>query len=666
MATTLAHLLVRLGADSREFREQLRGAEVRLKKFAGSAKSFGNALTLGVTAPMLAVGGLSLKMAMDVVESENLVAESFGGMTDAVTKWSQEFSEALGLNEYEVRQQAATLKVMLESMGLTEKQAYDMALGMTELAVDMESFYNLPHGEAFDKIRSGLSGEAEPLKRLGILVNENTIKQIAYREGLAKTGEELTEQQKVQARFIAIMEQTSKAQGDAARTMDSPINQLRALRNQLTKTAIEFGKALIPVLQEALPVVKDVAGMVRSAAEAFAAMDPEARKTAIQIAGVLVVLGPLTRGMGTLASATHSGVKMLRQAVDAARRLGKVQATTASSAIQLSSASRKTGEALKIANGQAIAMKGSLVVLAATIGYSIGSAIRPWVEEVLNLNEKLDLVADKHADVAKGWMKNSEQFEDNLRMYDHMREKLGLVGEEWQVNAELTEENALKLAKLLPEVQKMVHQQNEQIKTQRELNRVQVDGAAQVERYLHKIHAQDAAIDEVTRRTRELYGVMSQREAEEQMALLVRDFQLLARDGIPASKLMEAFGPEVQKLQEATEGYVGLNLPDSFSQLTWALQEGGESMVAALATSLANQIPAGAETAQAALEGSIGQAMLNAKGKVDEETKAITSLLRDMAGEDYEIKVKVQADFEQFMRQLKEMGLEPETTGSGL
>jgi len=666
MATTLAHLLVRLGADSREFREQLRGAEVRLKKFAGSAKDFGNALTLGVTAPMLAVGGLSLKMAMDVVESENLVAESFGGMTEAATKWSVELSKALGLNQYEVRQQAATLKVMLESMGLAERQAYDMALGMTELAADMESFYNLPHGEAFEKIRSGLSGEAEPLKRLGILVNENTIKQIAYREGLARTGAELTEQQKVQARYIAILEQTSKAQGDLARTIDSPTNQLRKMRNQLSETAVEFGKALLPLLEDSLPIVEDLASVLRSAAEAFSKMDPETRRLALSIGLVLAATGPAIRGIGTMTDVLHGGVRMLRQGVDAARRLGKAQTAVTNSAIQLSSASRKTGQALKIAQGQMMATRGSLIVLAFTFGYAAGTYLRPFVNEVLGLNKALDLAADQYKDVAKGLMKNTEQFEDNLAMYQKMREELGLTGKEWEITNELTANNANKLAKLIPLAHKLIQAKHNEREAQRELNYAYADGAAQVQRFLDKIKKEDDALDDVVEKTRDLYNIMSKEEAEKQMSGLVADFQLLASAGAPASRLMEEFAPRVQALQKATEGYVGLELPEHFDELSWALQSGGEAMVGALATSLANQIPDAATKAQIALQSSVGQAMTAAKTEVKTQSEAITQILRDMAAEDYEIKVQVEADFDKFKRQLQEMGLEPETTGSGL
>lgn len=107
---------------------------------------------------------------------------------------------------------------MTKSMGIAGDTAYDLSTSLVLLAQDMASFYNMDTEEAFVKLRAGITGETEPLKALGILVDENTVSQYAYQNGLAETGEELTQQQKVLARYYAILDQTSTAQGDLART----------------------------------------------------------------------------------------------------------------------------------------------------------------------------------------------------------------------------------------------------------------------------------------------------------------------------------------------------------------------------------------------------------------------------------------------------------------
>ena len=103
----------------------------------------------------------------------------------------------LGLNAYEVRKNVGVFYNMTTAMGLTQKQAYDMSTSLTQLAYDMSSFYNLPYEDAFIKLQAGITGEIEPLRRLGIIVNDSVIKQHAYNTGLAKQGAVLTEQQKV-------------------------------------------------------------------------------------------------------------------------------------------------------------------------------------------------------------------------------------------------------------------------------------------------------------------------------------------------------------------------------------------------------------------------------------------------------------------------------------
>jgi hypothetical protein len=156
------------------------------------------------------------------------------------------------LNSYEVRRFVSTFNVMFESMGLGSKDAANMSKGLTQLAYDMASFYNLKPAEAFQKITAGITGEIEPLKRLGILINETTVKAKAQTLGLVKEKEALTDLQKLYVRYKLIMEQTAKAQGDLERTGGSLTNQLRRAKSQLTELAIEIGKHLIPETTKAI------------------------------------------------------------------------------------------------------------------------------------------------------------------------------------------------------------------------------------------------------------------------------------------------------------------------------------------------------------------------------------------------------------------------------
>jgi hypothetical protein len=156
---------VTVTADLAPFQRQLRRAQVQLKQFGENMARVGRQMTTRITLPLTLIGGAATKMAMDVVESENLFVVSMGRMTQATQAWSERLQNALGLNAYEIRRMAGVFNVMLRSMGVGEGVAYDMARGLTQLAHDMASFYNLPIEDAFQKLQSGLSGEIEPLRR---------------------------------------------------------------------------------------------------------------------------------------------------------------------------------------------------------------------------------------------------------------------------------------------------------------------------------------------------------------------------------------------------------------------------------------------------------------------------------------------------------------------
>lgn len=278
---------------------------------------FGESMTKAITLPVVAAGVAATKMAMDAVESENLFEVSMGKMANSARQWSEQMSKSLGLNAYEVRKNVGTYNAMLTSMGMTEKQALNMSESMTKLAYDMASFYNLKPDEAFYKLRAGISGEAEPLKRLGILINDTTIQQYAWTHGIAKHGQKLTEQQKVLARYGAIMEQTKKAQGDLARTMNSPTNQLRIMKSQLQETAIKFGLVLIPFLQKGLQIIKPWIDRLSN-------MNEKQRESVVRILMFAAAAGPVIKVLGVVYTGVGKGILMYSKFAKTVKMTGSI------------------------------------------------------------------------------------------------------------------------------------------------------------------------------------------------------------------------------------------------------------------------------------------------------------------------------------------------------
>ncbi len=280
MAVTLEELQIRFSASMGGLSSQLRGvkqqlgtistsagtASTAISRLAGAAKLFVGAL---IIRGMVNIGKQSLQMANDVVESESLFAVSMKGMANEARAWSDELSASLGLNAYNLRKNAGTFNTMFKSMGLGTQEAYDMSTGLTSLAEDMASFYNVDPEEMFTKLRAGITGETEPLKRLGIMVDEATTKQYALANGISTTGKELTQTEKLMARYGAIMQQTADAQGDLARTIDSPVNQIRILGNTLDMAKIALGQAFQPIQAVVLPILNSLARAALTAANAI-------------------------------------------------------------------------------------------------------------------------------------------------------------------------------------------------------------------------------------------------------------------------------------------------------------------------------------------------------------------------------------------------------------
>lgn len=258
---TIDELEVLITANTTELRKEINKANTSISSLQkGASKSGAGVLsafkTLKTGIVALGIGKViadSIQSGMDAIESDSLFETSLGASADAVRSWSDEVSNALGLNAVAIRKNTGVIYNMTSSMGVAGDSALTMSKGISLLSEDMASFYNLDSAEAFNKLRAGLTGETEPLKALGILVDENTVKQVAYSKGIAQNGAELTQQQKVLARYVAILEQTGNAQGDLAKTLPSPANQMRLFKNQVTQLGIAFSNFLMPVISAVLP-----------------------------------------------------------------------------------------------------------------------------------------------------------------------------------------------------------------------------------------------------------------------------------------------------------------------------------------------------------------------------------------------------------------------------
>ena len=200
----------------------------------------------------------AIDYASDLVEVQNVVDVTFAEGAEEVNKWSKSALDAYGLNELSAKRYSSTLGAMMKSSGLAGDEVRKMSMDMTALAGDMASFYNLNGDEAFEKIKSGLSGETEPLKALGINMSDANLQTFAYSQGINKLTKDMSQAEKVQLRYGYLLSVTSDAQGDFARTQDSFSNQTKLLAEKWNAFRGEMATGLLPVLTMVIQVMNNM------------------------------------------------------------------------------------------------------------------------------------------------------------------------------------------------------------------------------------------------------------------------------------------------------------------------------------------------------------------------------------------------------------------------
>lgn len=200
----------------------------------------------------------SIGLASDLVETQNVVDVTFEDSASTINKWAQEALNAYGITETKAKQYSSTLGAMLKSMGIADDQVLQMSIDMAGLAADMASFYNLDHDTAFEKIRSGISGETEPLKALGINMSVANLNAFALEKGMNKAFDKMSQAEQATLRYQYLLEATKDAQGDFARTGDSFSNEMRKLQTNLDRIKTEFGKGLLGVVTPAISLLNNV------------------------------------------------------------------------------------------------------------------------------------------------------------------------------------------------------------------------------------------------------------------------------------------------------------------------------------------------------------------------------------------------------------------------
>ena len=236
-------------------------------KATGALKLGGFVVSLRTAAGWI---GKAITLSNKYQEDLNLFTASMRKYAAAAQEYAENVSEVMGIDPAEWMRNQGIFNTLLTGFGAVSDRAYTMSKNLTQLGYDISSFFNISTEDAMQKLQSGISGELEPLRRLGYDLSQARLQQTAYTLGIKENVSAMTQAEKAELRYYAIMTQVTTAQGDMARSLEAPANQLRILQAQFTMAARAIGNIFIPILNKLIPVVIAVLQIIRDVANAIA------------------------------------------------------------------------------------------------------------------------------------------------------------------------------------------------------------------------------------------------------------------------------------------------------------------------------------------------------------------------------------------------------------
>ena len=264
-------LTVYLAADLKKFNRGINQAEGGLKGFGNSVSKYLGPALIAATA---AAGAFAVKLgvdavnaASDLIETQNKVAVIFGESADSILEFAETSVTALGQTETMALEAAATFAQFGKAAGLADQDLVDFSTDLVTLSADLASFNNSSPEEAITAIGSALRGEAEPLRRYGVLLDDAALKAEAMALGIFDGTGKLSTQQKVLAAYEVILKQTTDAQGDFERTADGLANTQRILTAAVGDATAEIGLGLVDAIEAATGAMGGSKGMAEAIEE---------------------------------------------------------------------------------------------------------------------------------------------------------------------------------------------------------------------------------------------------------------------------------------------------------------------------------------------------------------------------------------------------------------
>lgn len=369
-----------------------------MKKVGKGMQNIGRTMTMSITAPIIAVGIATVKLASDVEESTNKVDVAFGSSSKVVKDFAETTLKSFGIAKGSALEMASLFGDMASGMGINTKQASEMSTKLVGLAGDLASFKNIGIDQAQTALKGIFTGEGESLKSLGIIMLDSTLAQFALEKGYKKTYKTMTQGERVMLRYQYVLDKSKNSQGDFARTSTGTANSMRIFQESLKELGATLGKQLLPIIT---PMIQKLSAMVKK----FSEMSPKMQENIIKIAAITAVIGPALVAFGTLLTALGSIVGFLGTVSTAlgitAGATGAAGLAAGTAAVPVAGFGVAIGAAL-LPVLAVVAALGSLIVIGLALKKHFSTELTPEVDLfATKIGETGQSVTGTYADMSK-------------------------------------------------------------------------------------------------------------------------------------------------------------------------------------------------------------------------------------------------------------------------
>lgn len=473
-----------------------------LSQVSSALDSVGKNLTLGVTAPLVAAGTASFKMASDMEEAINKVDVSFGDAAETVHAFSNETLTTYGIAKSTALDMSGYFGDMATSMGFSQEQAAEMSKQLVGLAGDLASFKNISLSEAQTALAAIFTGETESLKQLGIVMTETNLDAYAMAKGIETSTQSMDQAQKTALRMQYVLDNTKNAQGDFARTSDSSANQLRILTESLKELAAIAGQELIPIIT---PIIQKLNSIIQSIGQ----LDEGTKEIITKVAVFAASFGPLLSVSGKMTGVVTTLITAYKSL-----KTAQAAATAGQTALNAAMSANPAG-AIAAAVGVLISVLGSLAITSALTSESVES-----------LSDAVDDVNQSYSDFVSQSEENVREQEAELAIverllprYEELNDKVDKTAAEKQELAGIVE----KINEALPGSIELIDKETalyngstEEINKNIEARKNEIKAIAAKEQAQKAASAQLSLLDEA--------GFTSIDEAEKELARLKSEY----------------------------------------------------------------------------------------------------------------------------------------------